>query len=126
MTRTLAVLLCLLSTHTLAAPPPEGSEDYKIMHPYAQWVTSQHDRLGRWCCSIADGRPVDAKISPEGHWQVMFQRPETISDDAAQPVPSGWINVPDDAVIKGANPMGVPIAWWYRGRIQCFCPIGGV
>ena len=58
----LVLLLCLLPTLAVAAPPPVGSDDWNIMAPYKAWVTAQHDGLGRWCCDIGDGRPVDAFV----------------------------------------------------------------
>ena len=64
----IAAVLSLLATPALAAPPPEGSEDWNVMHPFAEWVTSQHDAAGRWCCDIGDGRPVEAEIDGD-HWR---------------------------------------------------------
>jgi hypothetical protein len=41
-----------------------------------------------------------------------------------------WIPVPADVVIKGPNPNGTPVAWWYflEGEVQirCYAPGGGV
>lgn len=120
-----ATIVAMLVHSAVAAPPPEDSDDYKVMHPYADVITSQHDQLGRWCCTVADGRPVDTHITGDGHWQVRFIHPETLSDDVVKPPPIGWVDVPDEVVIHGPNPIGVPIAWWYRGSVRCFLPASG-
>jgi hypothetical protein len=112
-------LVLALSPAANAAPPPEGSEDYKIMHPYKEWVTSQHDLLGRWCCDIGDGRPVDARITGD-HWEVHITK-EHFPDEEDR-----WLAVPDEKITHGLNPMGTPILWMYQGRVQCFAPPDGV
>ena len=122
----IALMLALAApVAALANPPPVGSEDDILMRPFAHWIENQRDPSGRWCCRISDGRPVDARISPDGHWQVHFLHPETLSDDAVRPPPSGWVDVPDDALINAANPVGVPIAWWWRGVVHCVAPASG-
>lgn len=127
------------AVHVLAAPPPYGSDDWNIMHPYKEWVESQHDQLGRWCCDIADGRPVDAEIYyncdlppdlPHGecpvmmpigaHWWVHIER-KHFPDERDR-----WEVVPDEKITHNANPVGVPILWLYQGRVQCFAPPDGV
>ena len=60
MTR-LAALLALLPSIAFAAPPPKGSEEYVIMHPHGDWIATQHDRKGRWCCQISDGALVNVR-----------------------------------------------------------------
>ena len=118
----LLLILALLVAMTVAAraaPPPKDSEDWKVMHPYAEWVTSQHDTLGRWCCDIGDGRPVDARIVDD-HWEVHVT-PAHFPGEGDR-----WLAVPDEKITRNANPMGVPILWLYQGRVQCFCPPDGV
>jgi len=111
---TLAAVLLLT-----AAPPPAGSDDYKIMHPYAEWITTQHDTLGRWCCDIGDGRPVEAKIVDD-HWEVHVT-PQHFPGEADR-----WMAVPDEKITRNANPTGMPILWLYQSRVQCFAPPDGV
>lgn len=94
------------------------------MHPYADWVSTQHDLEGRWCCSLADGRIADARIR-NGHWQARILHPETVGADAG-PVPLGWVDVPPERVLHVPNPTGYPILWIYGGKAQCFVPPSGV
>lgn len=114
MHRVLVFFVCL-SSPVLAAPPPEGSEDWEIMHPYADWIQHQNGAQG-WCCDVADGRPVDARMS-QNHWQVRLLHPETLPN-----APAGWVDVPDNALLHGRNPIGFPIAWFYHGAVRCFIP----
>lgn len=105
----------------LAAPPVEGSPDWEIMHPYAEWVQKQYAKDGHWCCSAADGRPVDARIDADGHWQAHVT-PEHFPDATDH-----WLTIPDDHVLHQANPMGVPLLW-YNQRMDlpyCFAPAAG-
>lgn len=113
-----AFALCVLAHAALAAPPPPGSDDEKIMKPYAEWVTTQHDSQGRWCCDIGDGRPVEARISGD-HWEAHIT-PEHWPGEKDR-----WVPVPDDRVTRGVNPMGSPILWLYHGAVQCFAPPDG-
>jgi hypothetical protein len=115
----IALLAALSAWPAGAAPPPEGSEDWKIIHPFQEWVTTQHDSVGRWCCNIGDGRPVDARIAGD-HWEAHVT-PEHFPGEAQR-----WIEVPSAAVTHNPNPTGRPILWLYHGRVQCFAPEGGV
>lgn len=111
-----ALLAAGLPAH--AAPPPVGSDDWNIMAPYKEWVTSQHDGLGRWCCDIGDGRPVEARIDGD-HWEVHVTKTHFPDE------PDRWLAVPDEKVTRNANPTGTPILWLYQGRVQCFAPPDG-
>jgi len=113
-----ALALLALATPALAAPPPVGSEDWKIMAPYKEWVTGQHDLAGRWCCDIADGRPVDARVVGD-HWEAHVT-PQHFPGEADR-----WVVVPEDKITRSVNPMGTPILWLYQGRVQCFAPPDG-
>lgn len=118
MTRAL-LLAALLSVGTVqAAPPPKGTEDYEIMADYADWIAQLHVD-GVSCCSTADGRPVQARLHGE-HWQVRFRAGQLPG------APTEWTDVRDAAVYRGANPVGVPIAWWFGGEIRCFAPPSGI
>ena len=96
------------------APPPKDSEDYQVMAPFGHWITTQHDRAGQWCCDIADGRPVDARmvtmVDADGvertHWQahVTPGHWDEVNEDT-------WLTIPDDKVVPGANPTGSAILW---------------
>jgi hypothetical protein len=122
MTRTL-IALALMAAAVVdaarAAMPPVGSDDWNIMMPYKEWVTSQHDQLGRWCCDIGDGRPVEARINDD-HWEVHVT-PKHFPEEEDR-----WLTVPDEKITRNANPTGTPILWLYQGRVQCFAPPDGV
>jgi hypothetical protein len=115
----LAAVAALTIGAAHAAPPAVGSEDYEIMHPFAEWVMHQNAPTGQWCCDISDGRPVEARTVGE-HWQVYV---------TAEKFPGstpGWHDVPDVAVLHNPNPTGVPIAWVIHDHLYCFAPAGGV
>ena len=129
MTR--AVLLVLLLPATgRAAPPPPASPDAAALGPYKAWIEAQPTPHGGSCCSEADGREVDYRVR-DGHYEVRFVHPEDIAD--RPPVSGRWYPVPDEAVLRSANPAGVGIAWWYPGLdfmqhgspIRCFAPADG-
>ena len=101
-----------------AAPPAVGSEDWEILHPHAEWIqTLAHN--GLLCCSIADGRPVEARLRA-GKWQVRWRK------DQLEGAPTEWTDVPEAVVMQTSNPIGVPIAFWWGKQIRCFIPPGGV
>ena len=125
----------LISTPALAAPPPVGSDDWQIMHPFAEWVTAQHDNRGYWCCDIGDGRPVDAVISVESpggsfdpHMQSGDGAPHWWVHITAAHFPDEidhWLLAPDGKIVSGGNPTGMPIVWLLHHSVQCFAPPDG-
>jgi hypothetical protein len=115
----LVVALLLLTSPALGAPPPPGSEDAQVMGPYKDWITSQHDGAGRWCCDIGDGRPVEARTQGN-HWQAH------ITPDHFPGETDRWQDIPDERIVKSGNPTGVAILWMYQGRVQCFAVPSGV
>ncbi len=108
----------VLASPAHAAPPPVGSDDWQIMHPYAEWVTTQHDRRGYWCCDIGDGRPVEARIVDD-HWEVHITKTHFPDE------PEHWLIVPEGKITAGGNPTGTPIVWLLHGNVQCFAPPDG-
>jgi hypothetical protein len=147
--RHLWIIICVLgAAPAQAAPPPVGSEDWELMHPFVDWVTSQHDQKGFWCCDIGDGRPTEACVSdrepklnannewdcPHGDggddaWWVHIDPVHWQGDPSEQFGVINvvhWARVPADKVTKGGNPTGVPILWLLHGNVQCFAPPGGV
>lgn len=122
----LAALLAAASAR--AAPPPLDSADSYDLSPYAAWIEAQRDSRGWLCCSIADGREVEARQSAGGGYEVRFLHPEDI---IGQPQPDAhtWYPVPPQAVISAPNPTHVSVAWWYTlgapaqgSPIRCFAP----
>jgi hypothetical protein len=104
MKRTVALLLL-----TAAGPAP-GSEQWQLLSPHRAWIQGVSGPKGR-CCDLADGRAVDVRQGPAG-WQVRFPTEPGF--------PPGWVDVPEDAVIAEANPVGLPVAWYYQGVVRCF------
>ena len=45
----IAVVLVFAPMVAFAAPPPEGSDDWNLMAPYAAWIESQHTSDGKLC-----------------------------------------------------------------------------
>lgn len=140
MFRSVLTLALLFSAPAFAAPPPKDSEDWKIMQPYTEWVTGQHDNKGRWCCDIGDGRPVDSRITGE-HWEahVTWEHFPGLLQVCGGPIagpgsmpcqpmgPNGvWLEIPTDKITRNANPIGTAILWLFQSRVQCFAPPDGV
>ncbi len=120
--RTLALALCLamaIASPARAAPPPVGSEDWLVMEPFGEWVRSLRAN-GRFCCDWSDTRPVKSRTVGE-RYQVWLRKDQIIGAPVEQ-----WLDVPDDAIIRTANPIGIAIASYYGGRVQCFVPAGGI
>lgn len=117
--RGLALALLVAAPAALAAPPAPGSEDYDVMLPYGEWIRSLRAN-GRLCCDWSDTRPVKSRTVGD-RYQVWFRKDQIIGAPIEQ-----WLDVPDDAVIRGVNPIGIAVASWYGGRVQCFVPAGGI
>lgn len=112
----------LVALPAFAAPPPEGSEDWQIMHSFRDWVTSQHADNGYYCCDLSDGRPVDARINKEGDWEAH------VTDKHYPGASDHWVVVPRERILHRRNPVGVPILWYSIGtdHVFCFAPPDGV
>lgn len=130
MTRLALALLLASAGLADAAPPPVGSEDYRLMAPFKDWITSQHSERGISCCSLADGRPVDARIEGD-HW-IAHVTPEHFPGEIDH-----WVDIPEDKIVHEGNPMGVPVLWLHTfggatpgpasgGIVLCFAPPSGV
>lgn len=87
------------------------------MGPHKEWIENLR-RGGVSCCSLADGRPVDARIHG-GRWQVKWRTGQLPT------APLHWTDVPDAAVLRVPNPIGPPIAFWAAGQVLCFIPGSG-
>lgn len=113
-----AIALLTLLEPCWAAPPPPGSEDAEILGAFAQWIRVQHGVDGRWCCDISDGRPLhDDEIRRNGDAiEVFVSRAHWFT----APEPGVWMTVPVSARIHTPNPVGIPIVWFYDGRVWCF------
>jgi hypothetical protein len=105
----LALLLLLVSP---AGAVDHGQfNDYELTPEQKSWIMGMTNSKGVSCCSIADGYPVPFKIVGD-HFEVLFQ--------------GVWRYVPNEAVRKVENPIGVPIAWFEAARsgyiVRCFVP----
>jgi hypothetical protein len=107
-----------------AAAPAPDSDDYADLHPYSKWIEAQKNEAIGSCCSLADGRVVDWRITGD-HYEVRFLHPESIQGQV-QPEAGHWYAVDDRAVLHTPNPTGKAVAWWYArtgyGPIRCFSP----
>ena len=112
--------LLLAASAALATPPPVGSPDYEIMHPYKDWITTQHNKRGGYCCDWADGRPVEAHIVDD-HWEAH------VTPEHFPGAPDKWVAIPDEKVLT-RNPTGSPILWYNveHDNVYCFAPPDGV
>jgi hypothetical protein len=84
--------------------PPENADP-----ALAPWFRSlAQPGTGISCCSIADCRPVDARITSTGY--------EIFVKDQ-------WLTVPPEKVLQGKqNPVGRPVACVLNGQVLCFVP----
>jgi hypothetical protein len=97
-------LLPVLAGAAMGEPPPGADPN----SPLGLWYRSLTVPYGgHSCCSVADCRPVEARLVGEG-WQVQFD--------------GAWIKVPPYVVLKRDNPDGRPIACLHAGIILCFVP----
>jgi hypothetical protein len=115
---TLALCLALAACKPLpayAAPPAPGSEDWEILHPHADWINGL-EAGGMRCCDWSDTRPVKVRTVGD-RWQVWLRRGQIAGAPAEQ-----WLDVPDAAVLRIPNPVGMAIASWWGGQVRCFVP----
>jgi hypothetical protein len=121
-----AVVLVLRTA--MAMPPAPDSEDAQILGPYKEWISTQRDRYQIPCCDIGDGRPVDADmvtVVDSDHVRRTYWRAH-VTPAHFPGEPDHWVIVPDEKVIVGENPTGIPILWLYHGLVQCFAPPTGL
>ena len=102
-----------------AAPPPPGSEDYELLHPFADFIGRVRNTKRQLCCNIADGTVVDDR-EVDGRAQIRFRAFDRFPD-----APRGWIDVPEDAAVVERNDTGLPVAWWFQGRVRCYLKPSG-
>lgn len=85
--------------------------------PLKPWFESLGTKAGGLCCALTDGIvDVTWGTTPDGHYRVH--------------VWGQWVEVPDEAVVKGPNRLGRAIVWPYIDdvpggtliQIKCFLP----
>jgi len=122
------VASALVLRTAMAMPPAPGSEGAQLMEPYKEWITTQRDQYQNPCCDIGDGRPVDADMVTivdadhvrRTHWRAHVT-PAHFPGELDH-----WVIVPDEKIIVGKNPIGIPVLWLYHGLVQCFAPPAGL
>lgn len=116
------LLALTLLTAPALARDPDGIYAQRN-DPKSQWYRNQQSpKTGGNCCSEADAVTVDEDIRYDakgvGHYWARWDRS------------GGWMQVPDDVVIKGPNMNGAPVVWWiYTDNgsegaisIRCYAP----
>jgi hypothetical protein len=98
------LLLPVLAGVALGEPPP-GADPNSPLGLWYRSLTTPYS--GSSCCSVADCKPVEARLVGEG-WEIH--------------VNGVWIKVPPYVVLKRDNPDGRPIACLRRDVIFCFVP----
>ena len=100
----IGTLFLVLVSAALGQPPP-GADPNSPLGLWFRSLTAPYSGIS--CCSVADCRPVEARLVGEG-WEIH--------------VDGTWIEVPADVVLKRDNPDGRPIACVFAGSILCFVP----
>ncbi len=123
MAMTVKILALVLSLSSAATWKPEYAQ---LSPELGQWFRSQKNPTTQVpCCSEADGSQAREDIRGEHYW-ARFE---------ARGIDSGWVEVPDATIIRGANRNGAPVVWWYFDngvqslgnlRIRCFVPGAGL
>ena len=94
-----------------------------------QWFRDQKvPGTNRQCCSEADGAYAEEEIR-KGHYWVNFVARQHNEGAPPTVIQSGWMLVPDEAVIHEPNRHGAQVVWWgWQDRlfIRCYAPGGGV
>ena len=100
---------CLFLSSVLAGvalgQPPPGADPNSPLGLWYRSLTTPYS--GGSCCSVADCRPVEARLVSEG-WEIH--------------VDGVWIKVSPHMVLKRDNPDGRPIACLHAGIVICFVP----
>lgn len=94
--------MACLARPVLAAPPPDADPTL------APWFNSlRQPWTNALCCSMADCRPVDSRLS-DGHYEALIE--------------GEWRRVPDHLILnRSDNPTGRAIACWTpQVGILCF------
>lgn len=117
----LAALAAFFIVSASAREQYAGQYD-NIVPAIRQWFQSQRVPGTTYlCCSMADGVYAEEDIRGEHYW-VRFQTQEGVEVD--------WLEVPDEKVIKDANPNGAPVVWYSYANgkpvVRCFCPGAGI
>lgn len=137
-----AVLVFLLLTTALADGPPGPAQEREELRRHPQkpdysdkplsirkWFRDQKSpKTGQVCCDEADGGQAQEEIRNGRYWVSFCIVGDSKAGTCARS--SGWIEVPDDVIIRGPNLAGHPVVWSYFengvAKIRCFAPGAGI
>ena len=135
----LSFVLWIISTTPAPAREHYLGQYAQVDPAIGDWFKGQQvPNKGYPCCSEADGTKAEEDIR-DGHlWTRFFYTSYDYTgveegEDAkvTENLDSGWMEVPDDAIIRDGkpNPMGGPVVWYRTEgsqgdvvRIRCFKP----
>lgn len=129
------VAASVVSQMARSAPPPTDSDDYKILSPYSNTITTMTiPDTQALCCSLSDCRPADYRIATknsETYYEVFIRKLDS-KGSGWEDGTNQWTRVPDNVVIspdKREN-LPIPVACWIRQRqidngFLCFTPGSG-
>lgn len=97
------------------------------------WFRSQVEPgSGRSCCNEADSVAAEEELRGNHHWTRFVARVKVMVDGAPheEEYQTNWMEVPEKAILQGANPNGAPVVWWrlmsrtdegeWRFKIVCY------
>lgn len=123
------LVLCLTLVASIAHSREQFPGQYAQVDPaIKKWFNEQKiPGTERLCCSEADGVYAEEDIRGTHYWARFVAKQY---NEGAPPVEisSGWMQVPDEAVIHDPNRHGAPVVWWgwQNGLfIRCYAPGGG-
>lgn len=130
-------LALFLSAETAPAGPFWRSGQLAQVDPAdREWLGKQLVPGANYrCCDENDGTYAEEEIRGERYWVRFAWRHYGNGDHIIHDADSGWMEVPEAAVIHDANRHGAPVVWWsWQGGygdqakvfIRCFAPGGGV
>lgn len=98
-------LLALVLASSMPAMARWKPEYAKVPANILDWYKSQHNALGTWCCSKADGHA--------------YYGTYKINKDGSVTLANGH-KIPSFKVLKGPNPTGHAVWWRLEGHDYCF------
>lgn len=131
----LIVLAWLLWSHEAPARELYPGQYAQVAPEIREWFKAQRNPGSHVpCCSEADGVFAQEDTSG-GHYRVRFTYAPWTYPPGGPPHreeerDSGWMDVPDEAVIHAPNPNGAPVVWWAMENdkvwIRCYAPGAGL
>jgi hypothetical protein len=100
-----SLFILLVLAGVAAGQPPQGANPNSPLGLWYRSLTQPY--TGYTCCSLADCRPVEARLAGDD-WEIR--------------VGDRWRAVPRWVVLNRENPDGRPIACLHAGYILCFVP----